>query len=461
MKIGPVEKIRDLVNLQLPGIGIAGDGGGAAADSVSRRLRVLRARSHRRAVARAEERRRHRRASVRRVRRISRWSCGRFGVEAMSHERHPGRSVRRRVTSRSCGRGRGAGPAATRDAACRLPQAPTPAPAQSAQLSALHVRPQRMPRARRGRRLLATAPFGRRRIPLLQAAAPLLVLAGRLRGQIAQRRRREPAPPGRCRKSARSRNASRRAGVPAEDVLAARYALCTVIDEAVLNTPWGAQSDWSGQSLLVTFHRESAGGEKFFQILDRVIRRAAALSRACSSCCTSASRSASKASTAWTSAAPRGSPRFARTCIARIQGVREQRRSRSLATLERRRGPAQRRRPLRAAVGRRGRVRACCCSARTCSSTPSSASAPEPSTPRSRNVGVEPLYTAAPAAPGAAESACKQLLAPQIAQRPASRSREAGGRTLITLTAAGPVRFGQREREPRYDELIARRRRAR
>ncbi len=38
----------------------------------------------------------------------------------------------------------------------------------------------------------------------------------------------------------------------------------------MLNTPWGAQSDWSTQSLLVTFHREAAGGEKFFQILDRV-----------------------------------------------------------------------------------------------------------------------------------------------------------------------------------------------
>src|SRR6202040_2939840 len=36
-------------------------------------------------------------------------------------------------------------------------------------------------------------------------------------------------------------------------------------------TPWGAQSGWAGQSLLVTFHREAAGGEKFFQILDRLV----------------------------------------------------------------------------------------------------------------------------------------------------------------------------------------------
>src|SRR6185312_4319695 len=108
------------------------------------------------------------------------------------------------------------------------------------------------------------------RNPLLQAAGPLLVLAGRLRGQIAnadvESLRRQCVQEvrdfeGRCRS----------AGVPDADVLAGRYALCTVLDEAVLNTPWGAQSGWAGQSLLVTFHREAQGGEKFFQLLDRLL----------------------------------------------------------------------------------------------------------------------------------------------------------------------------------------------
>lgn len=105
---------------------------------------------------------------------------------------------------------------------------------------------------------------------LLQAAVPLLVLAGRLRGQIAQTDietlRRQTSQEIRA-----FEERARQGGIPAEDALAARYALCTVIDEAVLNTPWGAQSNWAGQSLLVTFHRESSGGEKFFQILDRVM----------------------------------------------------------------------------------------------------------------------------------------------------------------------------------------------
>jgi type VI secretion system protein ImpK len=105
--------------------------------------------------------------------------------------------------------------------------------------------------------------------PLVQAAVPLLVLAGRLRGQIAnadiESLRRQAIQEMRS-----FEDRARRADVPPEDVLAARYALCTVLDEAVLNTPWGADGNWSNQSLLVTFHREAAGGEKFFQILERV-----------------------------------------------------------------------------------------------------------------------------------------------------------------------------------------------
>lgn len=59
-------------------------------------------------------------------------------------------------------------------------------------------------------------------------------------------------------------------GIRPEVVLSARYILCAVLDEAVLNTPWGAESAWSQKTLLSTFHNETAGGEKFFLILDRM-----------------------------------------------------------------------------------------------------------------------------------------------------------------------------------------------
>lgn len=49
---------------------------------------------------------------------------------------------------------------------------------------------------------------------------------------------------------------------------AARYCLCTALDEAVMSTPWGVNSNWNTQSLLVTFHKETWGGEKVFQILE-------------------------------------------------------------------------------------------------------------------------------------------------------------------------------------------------
>jgi len=59
-------------------------------------------------------------------------------------------------------------------------------------------------------------------------------------------------------------------GTRPEVVLASRYCLCAVIDEVVLNTPWGANSHWGQKTLLSAFHNETAGGEKFFLILDRM-----------------------------------------------------------------------------------------------------------------------------------------------------------------------------------------------
>lgn len=53
---------------------------------------------------------------------------------------------------------------------------------------------------------------------------------------------------------------------------AARYVLCTVLDEAILGTRWGNDSDWSQHSLLSQFHQETFGGEKFFVLLERLFR---------------------------------------------------------------------------------------------------------------------------------------------------------------------------------------------
>ena len=61
-------------------------------------------------------------------------------------------------------------------------------------------------------------------------------------------------------------------GAESSQVMAARYVLCTVLDEAVVTTPWGNESEWSQMSLLSSFHNETFGGEKFFQLLERLSR---------------------------------------------------------------------------------------------------------------------------------------------------------------------------------------------
>lgn len=56
-------------------------------------------------------------------------------------------------------------------------------------------------------------------------------------------------------------------GIDPDTISSSRYVLCTVLDEAVLSTPWGNSSGWSQQSLLSLFHKEVSGGERFFDLL--------------------------------------------------------------------------------------------------------------------------------------------------------------------------------------------------
>ena len=105
--------------------------------------------------------------------------------------------------------------------------------------------------------------------PLVQAASPLLLLAGQLRGALS------PMDVAGLRRHALDeiRRFEEHAGASSVEnkiVLAARYVLCASLDEAVLSTPWGAQSEWAQYPLLVEFHQEAWGGEKFFEMLDRI-----------------------------------------------------------------------------------------------------------------------------------------------------------------------------------------------
>ncbi|MCK9608283.1 MAG: type IVB secretion system protein IcmH/DotU [Methylomonas sp.] len=64
-------------------------------------------------------------------------------------------------------------------------------------------------------------------------------------------------------------------GTSADHVRMASYALCSFLDETILNTPWGSQSNWGHQSLLISFHKEAWGGEKFFDIIGMLVKQPA------------------------------------------------------------------------------------------------------------------------------------------------------------------------------------------
>uniref|UniRef100_UPI0039EE8E85 type IVB secretion system protein IcmH/DotU n=1 Tax=Bordetella sputigena TaxID=1416810 RepID=UPI0039EE8E85 len=106
--------------------------------------------------------------------------------------------------------------------------------------------------------------------PLVEAAHPLLEL-----GMLFRHGRQPPPLPLedlRRRLAVMVRNfVDACSHMPTEIVAAARYCLCTYLDEAIAATPWGGEA-WSTRSLLVIFHGESSGGERFFTILHELSR---------------------------------------------------------------------------------------------------------------------------------------------------------------------------------------------
>ncbi|MFG6413058.1 DotU family type VI secretion system protein [Roseateles sp. DC23W] len=105
--------------------------------------------------------------------------------------------------------------------------------------------------------------------PLVAAAMPLLSAAPRIRHSPQH-----PNPPGLKQALAEGIQTfeahARSQGLANEQVIAARYILCTLLDEAAASTPWGGSGAWASQSLLVQFHNESWGGEKVFALMAKL-----------------------------------------------------------------------------------------------------------------------------------------------------------------------------------------------
>lgn len=101
--------------------------------------------------------------------------------------------------------------------------------------------------------------------PLLDLVVPLRVMASHpnvegLRQQLVGAIRKFEAD-------------ARALGVESEAIAVARYSLCTFLDETISSTPWGSGGVWASRSLLVAFHNEAFGGEKFFLILQKLCQQ--------------------------------------------------------------------------------------------------------------------------------------------------------------------------------------------
>ncbi|OGT53989.1 MAG: hypothetical protein A3E84_01985 [Gammaproteobacteria bacterium RIFCSPHIGHO2_12_FULL_42_13] len=60
-----------------------------------------------------------------------------------------------------------------------------------------------------------------------------------------------------------------------EYVLVCRYALCSSLDDIITNTSWGGQGQWEPYLLLAVYKQDMGHQEKFFMILERLIKNPA------------------------------------------------------------------------------------------------------------------------------------------------------------------------------------------
>ena len=141
------------------------------------------------------------------------------------------------------------------------PEAPTGAPAFGVPTSAA------APRASSAEGAEELVLTGMNR--LNACAAPLFALISRIRNRA------QHLDPDKLRQSVIAEirafeNRALQASIPAQTVKVARYAMCATLDDVVLNTPWGEQSNWALQSMVGTFHRETVGGDRFYDVLARL-----------------------------------------------------------------------------------------------------------------------------------------------------------------------------------------------
>ncbi len=107
--------------------------------------------------------------------------------------------------------------------------------------------------------------------PLVDSAAYLFSIVGKLK-QIKSYRHLNKLHKELVSEVNAFQDAAKSHGYSSEYILVSRYALCATLDDVITNTSWGAQGQWDNYSLLTTFNQESAQQERFFIILERLIK---------------------------------------------------------------------------------------------------------------------------------------------------------------------------------------------
>lgn len=106
---------------------------------------------------------------------------------------------------------------------------------------------------------------------LLGAAEPLLALAPRLRTHVQPRDVDHLYAKVKGEVERFTQKAASARLLP-DEVSVGRYALCALLDDVVLNTPWGPRSRWPSQRLAAVFHQDVDAGRGFFRELEQAER---------------------------------------------------------------------------------------------------------------------------------------------------------------------------------------------
>jgi len=61
-----------------------------------------------------------------------------------------------------------------------------------------------------------------------------------------------------------------RQGHSEEDIKAAVYGLCALVDETILNSRWSFKEDWAARTLQSQYFGDQLAGERFFDLLERI-----------------------------------------------------------------------------------------------------------------------------------------------------------------------------------------------